>query len=139
MLPINYAAVLVAAIANFIIGFLFHGPVLGKTWMKLANIHPTGNEKFSQMIPQMVKNLLANILFAYVLAVVYLFASTSTYMGGHGAWSGIVTAFWVWLGFVVTITSIDVIWMGKSYKLWLFELFSSFVSILAMGAIIGAW
>lgn len=139
MLPINYFAVLVAAFANFVIGFLMHGPVGGKLWMKLAGIHPTGNEKFSDMVPQMIQNFLANILFAYVLAVVYLFASTSPVMGGSGAWNGMVCAFWVWLGFLVTSSSMDVIWMGRSYKLWMFENLSSLLSVLAMGAIIGAW
>ena len=139
MLPINYLAVIVAAIANFIIGFLFHGPVLGKTWMELANIHLTGNEKFSGMVPQMVKNFLVDVLFAYVLAVFYLFASTSPLMGTTGAMAGMIVAFWVWLGFLFTSSSIEVIWMGRSYKLWLFEAFSSLVCCLAMGAIIGAW
>lgn len=139
MLPINLWSVLVAAIAAFIIGFLFHGPLFGKLWMRLADIHPTGNEKFSDMVPQMLWNLLVNIVTAYVLAAVYLFASTSPFMGGVGAWNGIVCAFWVWLGFIVTSTSIDVIWMGKSSKLWLFECVSSLVSICAMGAIIAKW
>lgn len=139
MLPINYVAVLVAALANFVIGFLFHGPVLGKTWMKLANVTPTGKEKFSDMYGQMFLNYVSNVVFAYVLAVVYLFASSSPFMGGSGAWNGMVCAFWVWLGFVVTSSSMEVIWMKRSVKLWLFELFSSLVSILAMGAIIAAW
>lgn len=139
MLPVNYAAILVAALANFVIGFMFHGPLFGKVWMKLANIHPTGNEKFKDMVPQMVKNYLVNVLFAYVLAVVYLFATTSPIMGGSGAVNGIVCAFWVWLGFVFTTTSIEVIWMGRSAKLWYFELAASLTSCLAMGAIIGAW
>ncbi len=138
MLPINFIAVLVAAIANFIIGFLFHGPVLGKTWMRLANIHPTGNEKFSDMVPQMVKNFLMNIVCAYVLSLLYVFASTSSIMS-NGVFTGMVVAFLVWIGFIVTGSSMDVIWMGKSYKLWLFELFASLVSFLAMGAIIAVW
>ena len=139
MLPVNYVAVIVAAIACFIIGFLFHGPLFGKLWMKLANIHPTGKEKFSDMIPQMLQNLLANIICAYVLSVVYLFASTSPLMGGSGAWNGMMCAFWIWLGFIVTGSSMEVIWMGKSKKLWYFEITSSLVSFLAMGAIIAAW
>lgn len=139
MLPINYVAVIVAALAMFIIGFLFHGPLFGKLWMKLANIHPTGKEKFSDMIPQMLKNFLANILCAYVLSVVYLFASTSPAMGGSGALNGMVCAFWIWLGFIVTGSSMDVIWMGKSKSLWCFEMVASLASFLAMGAIIAAW
>jgi hypothetical protein len=139
MLSINMSAVLVAGVANFIIGFLFHGPLFGKLWMRLANVHPTGNEKFKDMIPQMLKNLLVNIVFAYVLSVVYLFASTSTVLGTTGAATGMMVAFLVWIGFLVTSSSIEVIWMGRSYKLWLFEVASSLVCCLAMGAIIGVW
>lgn len=139
MFPLNYWAIVVAGLVNFFIGFMFHGPLFGKLWMKLANIKPTGKEKFSDMVPQMIKNLLVNILFAYVLATVYLFATTSPLMGGSGALNGMVCAFWVWLGFVFTTTSIEVIWMGRSPKLWYFELCASLTSCLAMGAIIGAW
>ena len=139
MLPISYTAVLVAAIANFIIGFLLHGPILGKLWMKLANIVPTGNEKFSDMYGKMFWNFVANLVCAYVIAVVYLFAVTSPVMGGAGAWNGVVCAFWLWLGFIVTSSSMDVIWMGRSSKLWLFECFASLLSFAAMGAIIATW
>ena len=138
MLPINFTAVLVAAVVAFVLGFLIHGPVFGKLWMKLADIHPTGKEKFSDMYGQMVLNFLVNILTAYVLAAVYLFASTSPHMGGSGAWNGVVCAFWVWLGFQVTVTSMDVIWMKRSVKLWLFECASAFVMLASMGAIIAS-
>jgi len=139
MLPINFLAVIVAAIASFVLGFLFHGPVTGKLWMKLADIHPTGNEKFADMIPQMLWNLLVNLVTAYVLAVVFLFASTSPSFGMAGTWGGIVCALWVWIGFLVTTTSIEVIWLGRSAKLWLFESACSFIAMVAMGAIIGVW
>lgn len=139
MFPINYCAVSAAAVANFVIGFLFHGPIFGKTWMKLANVHPTGREKFTDMAPQLIKNFSVNLIFAYVLSVVYLFASTSFAMGGSGVLNGMMVAFWVWFGFVFTTTSIEVIWMGRPYKLWCFELCASLVSCLAMGVIIAVW
>lgn len=139
MLSINLVAVLVAAIAVFIIGFLMHGPILGKLWMKLANIHPTGNEKLSDMVPQMLKNLLSNIVAAFAFAVVYSFASSSLYITELEKLGGVVLALWIWFGFIVTGSSIEVIWMGKSAKLWLFECFSSLVAFVAMGAIIGNW
>jgi hypothetical protein len=138
MLPINVMAVVVAAIVAFILGFLFHGPVGGKLWMKLANVHMTGNEKFADMIPKLLWNLLSNLVTAYVLAVIYLFASFSPYLG-VGTSSGIVCALWLWLGFLVTTTSIEVIWMGRSAKLWLFECACSLVVMIAMGAIIASW
>ncbi len=80
MLPINYVAVLIAAVIAFIIGFLMHGPVAGKLWMRLANVTPTGNEKMSDMYGQMFWNLVVNIVTAYALAVFIMLASTSSYM-----------------------------------------------------------
>lgn len=139
MLPISLLAVAVAALAAFIIGFLFHGPLFGKLWMKLANIQPTGNEKFSGMIPQMLWNYLSNFVTAYVLAAIYLFVSTSPLSSGPGVWTGVVTAVWLWLGFLLTSSSIEVIWMGRKLNLWLFEACASFFVMIAMGAIIAGW
>lgn len=139
MLPINIKAVIASALAAFIIGFLFHGPLFGRLWMKLANIHPTGNEKFSDMVPRMLLNLLTNFVTAFVLAVIFLFASASPYLAGNGVWRGVICAIWVWIGFLVTSTSIEVIWMGRSVQLWLFETVASFVVMSTMGAIIAAW
>jgi Protein of unknown function (DUF1761) len=139
MLTINLLAVIVAAVAAFVLGFLFHGPVTGKLWMKLANIHPTGNEKLKDMIPQMLWNLLTNFVTAYVLAVIYLYASTSPFSNGMGAATGVCVALWVWFGFLATTTSIDVIWMGRSFKLWLFEVVCSLIVMVVMGGIIGSW
>ena len=139
ILPINFMAVTAAAFAAFILGFLFHGPLLGSVWMKLADVHPTGQEKFADMIPQLLKNLLANFLTASVLAVIYLFSSTSSYLGGTGVWKGVFCALWLWLGFLVTSTSIEVIWMKRKASLWLFECACSCVVMATMGAIVAHW
>jgi hypothetical protein len=107
--------------------------------MKLADIHPTGNEKLGDMIPQMLLNLLSNFVTALFLSVIYLFASTSPYLNGTGVWGGVITAVILWLGFLVTSSSIEVIWMGRSVKLWLFECVSSLVVMIVMGLIIAVW
>jgi len=132
-MTINLLAVLVAAAANFVIGFLFHGPLFGKTWMKLANVTPTGNEKFSDMYGQMFMNFVSNFVFAYVLAQIMI------YSGVMGVDKGMIFSAWVWLGFLVTSSSMNVIWMKGSKKLWMFENIASLVSILAMGAILAGW
>ena len=138
MISINIVSVVVAAIAAFVIGFLFHGPLFGKLWMRLANIHPTGNEKFSDMVPQMLKNLLVNFVSAYVLAM-FIYTTAGYYNNRGNILGGMGIAFWIWLGFLFTSSSIEVIWMGKSKKLWAFELVASLVAFLEMGAILAAW
>jgi hypothetical protein len=135
---INLFAVLLAALAAFVLGFLFHGPVAGNLWMKLADIHPTGNEKFSDMYGQLFWNFVVNFVTAFILAVIYLFASTSSLITSRGALVGIMCGLLVWIGFQVTITSIPVIWMKQPVKLWLFEVVSALIVFTVMGAIIGA-
>lgn len=139
MVLVSFSAVFVSAVVAFVLGFLFHGPLLGKLWMKLANIHPTGNEKLSDMLPQMGWNLLSNIVTAFVLAVFYAFVSTSALGNGAGLMTGVVCALLGWIGFLVPSSSIEVIWMGRGIKLWLFEVGCSLVVMIAMGAIIGSW
>ena len=136
---IHILAVIVAAIAAFIIGFLFHGPLFGKLWMRLANIQMTGNEKLSDMYGKMLWNVVANLVTAFGLAIVYFFVLTSPFVGGSALSKGLLSGFIVWLGFLVTATSIDVIWMGRSRSLWLYECGASLVVMLAMGAIIAVW
>lgn len=139
MLPINLVSVFVAAVVAFILGFLFHGPVLGKLWMRLANIHPTGNEKLSDMVPQMAWNFLSNLVTAFVMAGTFWLVFSSPLMGGVTWYKGAICGVWLWLGFLVTSSSIEVIWMGRSVKLWLFEVACSFVVMATMGAIIASW
>ncbi len=136
MLHINFLAVIVAALASFVLGFLFHGPVSGKLWMKLADIHPTGKEKFADMVPQMIWNLVSNLVTALGLSIVYALASTSPALQGMGVWGGVACGLLVWIGFLVTSSSIEVIWMKRKVALWLFECGCSFVVMAVMGAIV---
>ncbi|MGI9118086.1 MAG: DUF1761 domain-containing protein [Minisyncoccia bacterium] len=136
MIPINFVSVLLAAAVGFVVGFLLHGPVSGKLWMRLANIVPTGNEKLSDMYGQMFANFLVNIVSALMLSAVYLFLSTSVYALATPMLNSLVAVFVTWAGFIFVWTSIDVIWMGKSFKLWLFDVLASLVVMVSMGIVI---
>lgn len=139
MFDVNLLAVLVAAVVAFIIGFLAHGPIGGKLWMKLAGVTPTGNEKFSDMYGQMFMNLVANLITAYVIAILFNITISSTVFLNTPLCAGLTSAFLGWLGFAIIATSMDPIWMKRSWALWVFESVSSLVMLLAMGAIIGYW
>lgn len=136
---ISIPAVLVAALASFIIGFLFHMPPLGNIWMRLANITPTGNEKLSDMWRQMLANYLIDVVVAFVMAGAFWLVFASPLMGPATWYRGAILAAWLWLGFIATTNSVNVIWMGQSKKLWLFEAVASLTAMLAMGAILAVW
>ncbi len=130
-------SIILAAVAMFVLGFMWHGPLFGKTWMRLANIVPTGNEKLSDMQKQMLLNFLADIVLAGVLYGAIKVAVTSSLATNGVMWvSGVIVAVFLWLGFVVAGSSPEVIWMGRSKKLWLFELSSSLAMLVAAGAIL---
>lgn len=139
MLSINFLAVFLAAVSAFVIGFLLHGPVLGKLWMRLANIHPTGNEKLSDMYGQLFWNFVSNFVTALGLAFIYALTIGSPFMSSSLLLNGIISGLVVWFGFIVSGSSIEVIWMGRSYKLWLFEVFCSLLVMVTMGIIISAF
>jgi hypothetical protein len=139
MLSINLISIVVAAVVAFVLGFLFHGPIFGTLWMKLANIHPTGKEKLSDMIPQMIWNFVANLVTAFVMALIFWLVFSSPLMGSATWYRGAIIGAWLWLGFLVTSSSIEVIWMGRNYKLWLFEAVCSLVVTSTMGAILAGW
>ena len=127
MFTINIWTVIVAALANFIIGFLAHGPVAGKLWMKLSNIVPTGNEKFSDMYGQMAWNFVANLVAAYVLSVVIYNTSLPA----------VTCAVLLWL-VIVTSSVMEVIWLKRKVSLWFFEIITSLVSFVVM-ALVLSW
>lgn len=134
----NYIAILVSAVACFVVGFIFHVPPLGKVWMKLNNIQmPANPPKLSSMAYQMVLNFLMNVVCAFVLSGIINTGAIA--YGNMNALTGAVVAVFVWLGFIVTNSSNDVIWMGKDKKAWGYEMLASFVALSVMGAILGAW
>lgn len=139
MLTINFLAVFLTAVSAFVIGFLLHGPVLGKLWMRLANINPTGNEKLSDMYGQLFWNFVSNFVTALGLAFIYTLTIGSPFMSSSLILNGIICGLVVWFGFLVSSSSIEVIWMGRSYKLWLFEVFCSLLVMVTMGVIISAF
>ncbi len=138
MFTINILAILVAAAAAFIIGFLFHGPLFGKIWMRLANVTPTGKETFAGMKGQMFANYVANVVLAFVLSGAMWLVFASPLMGAISWYRGAVLGAWMWL-FVAAASSVEMIWMGRSKKLWLFDTVSLLTEVAVMGAILAAW
>lgn len=136
MLPINVGFVLIAAVVAFVLGFMFHGPISGKLWMKLADIHPTGKEKMSGMYGKMFWNLMVNVVTAGVMAMIFALVFTYSLMGPATWYRGAMMGGFLWLGFLLTSSSIEVIWMGRSWKLWLFEAVCSFITMVVMGMIL---
>ena len=134
---VNYLAVLVAAVASFVLGWIWHSPFLfGKMWMKLSNIDKKKIEehkKSGKMGPSLFFQFVATVLMAYVLRYFIGYAKAST------AIDGAIVGIWLWLGFVATTMIGMVLWEGKPFKLFLISAGHVLAGLIVMGAILAVW
>lgn len=137
--PINYWAILVAAIANMVVGSLWYGPLFGKMWIAMMGFTPEkmAEAKAKGMTKSYVLALVGSLVMAYVLAHSLVFASAYTKTTGVSA--GLMAGFWNWLGFVAPVTLGSVLWEGRPWKLWILNAAHYLVALLVMGLILALW
>ncbi len=137
--PINYLAVTAAAIANMVIGFVWYGPLFGKTWMKLSGItaEKADSAKASGMGKTYLLAFAGSLVMSNVLAHALVFASA--YFETSGIPAGLMSGFWNWLGFIAPVTLGAVLWERKSWTLWVLMNGYYLVTLLVMGTILAAW
>ena len=130
-MAVNLVAVLVAAIASMVIGFLWYGPLFGKQWMAMMKIKKSDIAKMKKMAGKNYAwTFIISLVTAYVLAVFIDLAGASTVAAGA------TIAFWAWLGFVATVTAGSVLWDGKSTNLYFLNNAFQLIAMVVMGAII---
>jgi Protein of unknown function (DUF1761) len=128
----NYAAVLVSAIAYWLLGALWFGVLFGKPWMVLENITIEQAKTMNPVLPYVVSFVL-NILIAYSLAQVCIWRNANT--AGRGASVGVL----LWIGFIGPITYTTYMYEMRPKELFAINQFYPLAGLVLMGAIIGAW
>jgi len=131
---INYVAVLGAAIADMVLGFLWYGLLFSKKWMELMKIDLKKMEGMKKgMGKKYAVTFISSLVMAFVLAHFVDFASAGTAM------QGAQVGFWAWLGFIATQTLGSVLWEGKSEELYFLNNAYHLISLLVMGVILAVW
>lgn len=126
---INLIAVLVAAVAAFVVGAVYY-ILLDKVWMAAAKIDPA---TAGVHIPTLLITFVAELLMALVLS---LAIGTVTF-GDITLESGLFWSFLMWLGFILTTLLINHRNQGQSWSLTLIDGLHWLLALLAMGAVIG--
>src|SRR5882757_986910 len=67
-LKINIAAILVAVVVNFILGFIWYTPLFGKIWGKEMGYDPNMKPETKVFVKGMIFMIVGNFLFAWVFA-----------------------------------------------------------------------
>lgn len=137
IITIDYLAVLVAAVASFAFGALWHSSLgFGAYWQRLMGLTREDMHKMPlSPVQAMLLGFIATVLFAYVLA--HFIAFGGILVGGASVGSALEVGFWVWLGFVVVTLANSLLWEGRPFHLFLFNAAYQFLSIEIMAAVIG--
>jgi len=127
----NALAIIVAAIAAFAFGGAYYD-LLSKPWMQAARIDPAAVGRSA--VPYVV-SFLCELLMAWVLAGVigHLGAGQVTLR------NGIISGFFIWLGFLATCTAVNQRYEGFGWKLTLIDAGHWLGVSIVMGAVIGAF
>ena len=106
---ISWLAVIAAVVANMVLGFLWFGPLFGKAWMAASG------RKEADMEGAGAGMYVVPILSALVGAIVLWNVMQATGL------SGIMAAFWMWLGFMALTSFTNSTFRGNSTTLWALE------------------
>jgi hypothetical protein len=129
---VNYLAVFVAALANYLIATIWYAVVFGNLWKKL-----TGISDMKPVPMNMVIVFIGSLVMSFVLLHSIVFGNS--YVGTSGVSGGLMGGFFSWLGFIAPVTMTSVIYEKRPWKLWILDNSFWLVSLLFMGAILSAW
>lgn len=129
---VNYLAVLVAAIANYLIATIWYAAIFSKTWQKL-----TGITDMKPAPMNIVLVFIGSLLLSYVLYHSIVFGDA--YVGMKGVSGGLMGGFFGWLGYIAPVTLSTKLYEKKPWGLWLLDNAFWLISLLVMGAILSAW
>lgn len=132
MYEVTLMPIVIAAIANVILGFLWYHPsVFGGAWMRLTGITPELAERGKKRMPiSVIAAFLASMVVAYVMS----------YFGiawGVFDWlSAIELGFWLWIGFTAPAMLGSVLWDQKPLRLYFINALFWLVSFIVMAVIL---
>ena len=122
--------VLVTALAGFVIGSVWYGPLFSKAWMKASGV-PTGNMSTAQTVRLFVCAYVVNVIVAFGLA--FLLGHDRSWQGGAH------TGLFVSVMFMATAIGMTYLFERRPLKLFLINAGYQLVNCVVMGAILGAW
>ncbi len=129
LIQVNYAAVLLSAIAAMVVGSLWYGPLFGDAWMKLVGISKSDINK-----KEMPK--LYGIMFIGALVEAYVLSHFIHYAGATTLINGAKTGLWAWLGFVATVMIGNYMFAKRPINLYLIDAGYALVNLVVMGAVL---
>lgn len=139
-LKVNFIAVVVAVVINFIIGFAWYAALFAKAWTKEMGYDTNMRPGKKAMIKGMLLMVIGNFLFAWVLA---FYLAGWKYIPGADQMSpmtmGVNSAISVWIGFFAPVHLSRVVWERHSWKLFFINSGYHLVATIVVALILSYW
>jgi hypothetical protein len=128
---VNWLAIIIAALANVVIGFLWYGTwAFGKSWMKLSG--RTMGEGFPAG-PGPLYALTAVAAVVQAITMAWLIGQTGANSGAAGA----IVGLYVGMGIVAAAMFAEVLFAGRHPRLFAITAGYSVLALIVQGIIIG--
>ncbi|RZV35711.1 MAG: DUF1761 domain-containing protein [Sphingomonadaceae bacterium] len=132
MFDVNWLAVVLAALAGFVVGGIWYGPIMGKKWMGAVGLT-------EEQIKQGNMALIYGGAFAFSLLASWTLAHTFGSYAEAGAdlsiFAKVMTAFGVALGFIVPALGTNYLFSQKSKTLFFIDASYWLLFYIAMGLV----
>lgn len=126
---VNWLAIVLAALAGFVVGGIWYGPIMGKRWMGAVGI--TEDE-----IRQGNMTLIYGGAFAFALLASWTLAHTfATYGRELSVFVKVLTAFGAALGFIIPAIGTNYLFSQKSKVLFFIDAGYWLLFYIAMGLV----
>lgn len=112
-MAVNYLAVIVATIAQFIIGAVWYSVLFGKVWMKIHDCDKLSEAELKKMQKQMMP--FYGVQFVMTLITTVILAIFLSYVPD---WNYYALAGFLWLGFVLP-TQVSGVIFGNTESKWI--------------------
>lgn len=135
-LEVNYLAVLSAAVVSMAIGFIYYSKaVLGGPWMKEKGLTEESlKEAQKEMSMLYTPSFVLALITAFVLT--HVIAYSENFYGFWRLQTGLTSALWMWVGFIMPVQATEQIFGEKKWKLFAINTGYQLVSLLAMGVVL---
>jgi hypothetical protein len=131
---INYVAVIIATLAGFGLGAVWY-MILGRAWMRALG--KTEDEISRDQGAAKALPFIIALVALFVMAL--MLAGLMGHLGNVSVRGGVISGFFVWVGFVITTMGVNHAFSGASPKLTLIDGGHWLAVLVIMGAVIGAF
>lgn len=132
----NISAILVCAVVNMVLGFIWYGLLFSKAFIQLMGItpdHMSDPESQKAAVHGYFASFFSSILMASVLSYLIIFSNSTS------ALEGLKLGLLSWLGFTLTTMLPNHYFSMKPLKLALINISYPMVGLSLMGMILAFW